>query len=324
MSDATKIMLISGSLRAGSVNTAVLRTAAEVAGPGIEATLYGGMGELPHFNPDADTGEGELDPVVVDLRARLRDSDAVLFCTPEYAGALPGSFKNLLDWTVGGGETYDKPVAWINASSRPIPGAAAAAHASLRAVLGYTGVDLVPDACRRIVVPREAIDTTGRIAAAELRARIADVAATLAAHAANRPPERSEAARPWMEAAVERADTSFFSALRAHDLGALERLLADDFSIIDVITGGRHTRAAFLRALGEGRMSFPTIEPDPAELSIRVHGAGIGVVTGRTRMRIAGLPGGPAELESRYTHVFRAAAEDWQLMAAQGTAVLAG
>jgi NAD(P)H-dependent FMN reductase len=41
----------------------------------------------------------------------------VLFCTPEYAGALPGSFENLLDWTVGGGEMYRKPVAWINAST---------------------------------------------------------------------------------------------------------------------------------------------------------------------------------------------------------------
>lgn len=44
-------------------------------------------------------------------------ADAVLFCTPEYAGALPGSFKNLLDWTVGGGETYGKPAAWINRRS---------------------------------------------------------------------------------------------------------------------------------------------------------------------------------------------------------------
>jgi len=44
-----------------------------------------------------------------------------LFCTPEYAGALPGSFKNLLDWTVGGGEIYGKPVAWIDVSSVAAP-----------------------------------------------------------------------------------------------------------------------------------------------------------------------------------------------------------
>ena len=38
------------------------------------------------------------------LRRLIGESDAVLFCSPEYAGTLPGSLKNLLDWTVGGGE----------------------------------------------------------------------------------------------------------------------------------------------------------------------------------------------------------------------------
>ncbi len=50
------------------------------------------------------------------LRARLAAADAVLFCTPEYAGALPGSFKNLLEWTVGGEEIYRLPAAWVNAA----------------------------------------------------------------------------------------------------------------------------------------------------------------------------------------------------------------
>ena len=82
--------------------------------------------------------------------ARIAAADAVLFCTPEYAGALPGTFKNLLDWTVGGGEMYGKPVAWVNASGSPTR--AADAHASLRRVLGYTGTDVVAGACVRIPV----------------------------------------------------------------------------------------------------------------------------------------------------------------------------
>jgi len=87
-----------------------------------------------------------------DLRRRLAGADAVLFCTPECAGSLPGSFKNLLDWTVGGGETYGTPVAWINASSRPDPDAGSGANEALRTVLGYTGADIVAPACRRIQV----------------------------------------------------------------------------------------------------------------------------------------------------------------------------
>ena len=113
-----KLLLISGSLRGGSTNSATLRTAAALAPPGVEATVYDGMGRLPHFNPDDDPSDGVgLDPEVTALRAALANADALLLSTPEYAGALPGSFKNLLDWTVGGGQTDGMPVAWINVSA---------------------------------------------------------------------------------------------------------------------------------------------------------------------------------------------------------------
>ena len=104
-------------------------------------------------------------------------ADAVLFCTPEYAGALPGSFKNLLDWTVGGGEMYGKRVAWINASG--LPTGAADAHASLRKVLGYLSTEIVEDACVHVPVPRPAVGDDGLIGDPRLRARIADALTTL-------------------------------------------------------------------------------------------------------------------------------------------------
>ncbi len=130
-----RVLLISGSLRAGSTNTAVLQTAAAVAPDDVTAVLYNGVASLPHFNPDDDVEP--LAAPVSELRAAIGAADAVLFSTPEYAGALPGSFKNLLDWTVGGGEIYEKPVAWVNPSTAP--NAAADAHASLRIVLAYAG-----------------------------------------------------------------------------------------------------------------------------------------------------------------------------------------
>lgn len=116
---SVRILLVSGSTRVGSTNTAVLRTAPAVAPEGVASVLYDGLASLPAFNPDDD--HEPLPPTVANLRAQLAASDAVLFCTPEYAGALPGSFKNLLDWTVGGGEIYGKPVAWINVSSVAAP-----------------------------------------------------------------------------------------------------------------------------------------------------------------------------------------------------------
>ena len=148
MADTCRILLVSGSLRAASTNTALLRTARAVAPPGVEAVLYDGLGTLPWFNPDDDPPGGPVHPAVAGLRAQIAESDAVLFCTPEYAGALPGSFKNLLDWTVGGGETYGMPVGWVNVSGPASPTGAAGAHDSLRAVLTYTGTDIVATSSR--------------------------------------------------------------------------------------------------------------------------------------------------------------------------------
>jgi chromate reductase len=115
---------------------------------------------------------------VADLRAGIAAADAVLLCTPEYAGALPGSFKNLLDWTVGGGEMYGKRVGWINASG--LPTGAADAHASLRKVLGYLSTEIVEDACVHVPVAREAVGEDGLIGDSRLRERIADVLTRLA------------------------------------------------------------------------------------------------------------------------------------------------
>src|SRR5262245_48850215 len=111
---ATTVLLITGSLRDGSTNGATLRTAAAVAPAGTRAVLYEGLGGLPHFNPDVE--QAALPEPVAALRAQLREADAVLFSTPEYAGGLPGSFKNLLDWCVGEG-LHDKPVGWVNSSA---------------------------------------------------------------------------------------------------------------------------------------------------------------------------------------------------------------
>jgi chromate reductase, NAD(P)H dehydrogenase (quinone) len=115
MSEPVRVLLVSGSTRAGLGNTAALVTAAAVAPGDVTAVVYDGLARLPAFNPDDD---GDRVPAeVARLREEITAADAVLFCTPEYAGTLPGSFKNLLDWTVGGGQLYGKPTAWINVAA---------------------------------------------------------------------------------------------------------------------------------------------------------------------------------------------------------------
>ena len=142
-----QVLLLCGSVREGSSNEAMLRLVQEVAGEAHSTVFYEGLGRLPHFNPDLDSDP--LPAEVTALRAAIAEADAVLICTPEYAGTLPGSFKNLLDWTVGGTEICDKPTGWINAAN---PGRGEGAIATLRTVLQYTGAAIVEDACVRIAI----------------------------------------------------------------------------------------------------------------------------------------------------------------------------
>lgn len=182
MTDVCRILLISGSLRAGSTNTALLRTAQAVAPDGVATVLYDALGTLPHFNPDADREGAAVHPAVAELRAQIAAADALLLCTPEYAGALPGSFKNLLEWTVGDGGTYGKPVAWVNVSGRAAPTGGADAHDSLRKVLRYTGAEIVGAACARVPLTRDAVGADALIADVAIRGETVDVLAALARH----------------------------------------------------------------------------------------------------------------------------------------------
>jgi chromate reductase, NAD(P)H dehydrogenase (quinone) len=155
-----RILLISGSTRSASTNSAALRAMHEHRPADVDTIWYeeiAGLASLPAFNPD---DEDELPPSVATLRATIDASDAVLFCTPEYAGSLPGSFKNLLDWTVRGGNLYGKPVAYVSVAA---PGRGAGAEANLRTVLGYVGATLIADACARVFVDRDAVGPDGRI-----------------------------------------------------------------------------------------------------------------------------------------------------------------
>jgi chromate reductase len=130
-----RILAISGSLRAASSNTALLRSVANAMRAHAEMSLFAGLGTLPAFNPDCD----ESAPAsVASFRAMVAAADCVALSTPEYAHGIPGVLKNALDWLVGSGELYRKPVALLHVSDR-----GEYAQASLREVLTIMGAKLV-------------------------------------------------------------------------------------------------------------------------------------------------------------------------------------
>ena len=174
MSVPARVLLVSGSTRNGSANTAALATMAAMAPGGVTAMMYDGLATLPAFNPDHD---GDLLPeAAARLRRQIGAADAVLFCTPEYAGNLPGSFKNLLDWTVGGGEMYGKPVAWLNVAAA---GRGTGAADALAGVLGYVGAVVVEAACRTVPVDRASIGPDGLVTDPDFATAAAEVWAAL-------------------------------------------------------------------------------------------------------------------------------------------------
>jgi chromate reductase, NAD(P)H dehydrogenase (quinone) len=180
MTDKFRVLSLCGSLRSGSTNEAALRTIARLASDDMTVALFTGIAALPHFNPDDDNDP--LHPAVAELRAQIVWSDALLISTPEYAGDLPGAFKNMLDWTVGGVEICDKPTAWINVSNAG-PHGAANTHESLRRVLSFTGAKIIEEACVRIPVPRDSVGAEGAVENSRIREQLADALHAFVAHA---------------------------------------------------------------------------------------------------------------------------------------------
>ena len=123
-SGSLKILGISGSLRASSLNTAALRAAAGLAPAGMSIELCD-IGDLPLYNEDL-RAQGFPAPVQR-LRERIKAADGLLIATPEYNYSVPGVLKNAIDWASRPPEQpFDgKPVAIMGAS----PGALGTARA---------------------------------------------------------------------------------------------------------------------------------------------------------------------------------------------------
>lgn len=138
-----KVLAISGSLRAASINTMLLQALARLAPETILVELYDELGRLPLFNPDLEANE----PLVVArFREMITTADAVLIASPEYAHGISGVMKNALDWTVSSSAFVGKPVALLNASPRAVH-----AYAAIKEVLSTMSARVIAEAS--ITVP---------------------------------------------------------------------------------------------------------------------------------------------------------------------------
>jgi chromate reductase, NAD(P)H dehydrogenase (quinone) len=105
-----RILGVSGSLQRNSGNARLLEAAQRHAPSGVEITIFDGIRELPHFDPDIEAN-GQAPAAVQAWRRALANSDALLVASPEYGHSLPGALKNAIDWVIGSGELERKLVA---------------------------------------------------------------------------------------------------------------------------------------------------------------------------------------------------------------------
>jgi chromate reductase, NAD(P)H dehydrogenase (quinone) len=174
-----RILAISGSLRAGSHNTLLLRAAEELLPASDSLEIWEGLREVPPYDEDDDVEPAA--PPVAAFRAAIESADAVLIATPEYNSSIPGALKNALDWASRPRATSvlrNKPVAVIGASAGLF--GAVWAQAELRKVLAASGARVAEV---EIAVGRasEKFDAEGNLTDGEIREQLRDALATLAA-----------------------------------------------------------------------------------------------------------------------------------------------
>jgi chromate reductase len=179
-----RMLGISGSLRAGSHNRALLAAAAADLPPGVELREWRGLDMLPAYSEDVDGRFAA--PSVRALRRTLAGSDAVLIATPEYNHSIPGALKNALDWASRPhpeSALRAKPVAVIGASTGVF--GAIWAQAELRKVLKAIGADVV-DTGLPVPTAATAFTAEGRLRDRRLAAALRDIIDQLAARSLSR------------------------------------------------------------------------------------------------------------------------------------------
>ncbi|MDI9917699.1 NAD(P)H-dependent oxidoreductase [Rhodococcus sp. IEGM 1379] len=175
----SNVLVLVGSLRAGSVNRQLAETAVAAAPEGAALTILEGLADVPFYNEDLDV-EGASIPAVDALRNAAGDADGFLLVTPEYNGTIPAVLKNAIDWIsrpYGVGAVSGKPVAVISAS--PSGNGAKWAHDDTVKAVGVAGGKVIEDTALSIGGTFDKFGTAHPRENAEVVAQVSKVVADL-------------------------------------------------------------------------------------------------------------------------------------------------
>jgi chromate reductase len=156
-----RVLGVAGSLRQASFNRALLRTAVELAPPGMTLATFD-LIDVPLYNGDVEAGGDP--PGVVAFKDAIREADAVLFVTPEYNHGVPGVMKNAVDWASRPPRDAPlgaKPVGIIGAS--PGQTGSARGQSQLRQAFEFTNSYCMPQPEILVFRAHEKFDAEGRL-----------------------------------------------------------------------------------------------------------------------------------------------------------------
>jgi len=114
------LLAVSGSVRKGSYNLALLRAIKEQCPKDFSVSVYDQIRDIPTFDPDTD--DEDTPDSVRSLISMMRESDGVIISTPEYAHGVPGALKNTLDWLVSSDALILKPLVVTSVSTSGLGG----------------------------------------------------------------------------------------------------------------------------------------------------------------------------------------------------------
>lgn len=169
-----KVFAICGSTRAQSASRSILQFIMGISAERFKMEIYEDLSLLPHFNPDLD--KDPAPPLIEALRNKIKTSDGVLICTPEYVYSLPGALKNVIEWCVSTTVFSEKPVGLITAAASGVK-----AHESLQLVMKTIYADLRPGTQLLIQGAKGKVNEQGQIVDENLVVQLQNLADAFAA-----------------------------------------------------------------------------------------------------------------------------------------------
>ncbi|MEI8230045.1 MAG: NAD(P)H-dependent oxidoreductase [Candidatus Peregrinibacteria bacterium] len=172
MSKPLNIVGISGSLRKGSFNTALLHAAQDLVPEGAALTILE-IGDLPLFNQDL---EANPPASVLKLKEMVKAADALLLVTPEYNYSVSGVLKNALDWIsrpYGQNSADSKPVAIMSASGGMTGGLRAQYH--LRQILVFFNASVLNRPEVMVPSAQDKFDAAGKLIDEKTKEKVAEM-----------------------------------------------------------------------------------------------------------------------------------------------------